>query len=208
VLRPGPMQWEKQMTRILRWTRDDRGQAMAEFGLVLPLFILLVVGLIEFALAFNANLAINFASREATLVAAESGNESIADCRILKTIEDSVDNPADAARIGQVRIYRADINGTELAANVYARGGNITCTFWDGIEDQEITVNYTLLQENYPAASRCNQLQGCGGDPLDTIGVAISYSHAWATPIAGLVTLSGDGFDFTISNAMRMEPIL
>jgi Flp pilus assembly protein TadG len=196
------------MKRTLRQARDDRGQAMAEFGLVLPLFILLVVGLIEFALAFNANLAINFASREATLVAAESGNDSIADCRILQSIEESIDNPADAARIDQVRIYRAGINGNELAANVYARGGNITCTFWDGVEDQEITVNYTLLTENYPTADRCNQLQGCDGDPLDTIGVAISYTHLWATPIAGFVTLTGTGVDFTISNAMRMEPIL
>jgi TadE-like protein len=196
------------MKRILRRARDDRGQAMAEFGLVLPLFILLVVGLIEFALAFNANLAINFASREATLVAAESGNDSIADCRILESIENSIDNPSDAAGISTVRIYRAGINGNELAANVYQRGGNITCTFWDGIEDQEITVHYTLLQEDYPATDRCNQLQGCDGVPLDTIGVAINYRHSWATPIAGFVTLSGTGVDFTISNAMRMEPIL
>jgi len=194
--------------RILRNKHNERGQALAEFGLVFPVFILLVIGLIEFALAFNANLAINFASREATLVAAESGSDSISDCRILETIENSVDNPADAARIGQVRIYRAGINGNELAANVYARGGNITCTFWDGIEDQEITVNYTLLQENYPAADRCNQLAGCDGEPLDTIGVAINYTHSWVTPIAGIVSLSGDGFTFTISNAMRMEPIL
>jgi len=42
---------------------ERRGQAMVEFGLVLPIFILLIIGIIEFALAFNANLAVNFASR-------------------------------------------------------------------------------------------------------------------------------------------------
>jgi len=42
-----------------------------------------------------------------------------------------------------VRIYRAGPNGNEIAANVYNRGGEITCTFCYGIENQEITVNST-----------------------------------------------------------------
>jgi Flp pilus assembly protein TadG len=181
---------------------------MVEFGLVLPIFIVLVIGLIEFAMAFNANLAINFASREAALIGAESGNDTISDCRILQTIENSIDNPADASRINQVRIYRAGVNGNELAANVYTRGGSITCTFWDGVEDQEITVQYTQTGFGYPVASRCNQLEGCSGTPLDTIGVAINYTHPWVTPLAEIVSLNGTGFTFTASNAMRMEPVL
>jgi Flp pilus assembly protein TadG len=206
-----------QMTHVqakpkgfLRFRRrpERRGQAMVEFGLVLPIFILLIIGLMEFALAFNANLAVNFASREAALIGAESGNDAIADCRILQTIENSIDNPAHAERITQVRIYRAGVNGNELAANVYSRGGNITCTFWDGVADQEITVFYTLLSEGYPTASRCNQLEGCAGVTLDTIGVAIDYTHPWITPLAGIVTLNGSGFSFDASNAMRMEPVL
>jgi Flp pilus assembly protein TadG len=191
-----------------RRRHERRGQAMVEFGLVLPIFILLIIGLIEFALAFNANLAVNFASREAALIGAESGNDAIADCRILQTIENSIDNPAHANRINQVRIYRAGINGNELGANVYSRGGNITCTFWDGVEDQEIIVNYTLLSEGYPTSTRCNQLEGCAGQSLDTIGVSIDYTHPWVTPLAGIVTLNGSGFTFDASNAMRMEPVL
>jgi hypothetical protein len=181
---------------------------MVEFGLVLPLFILLVIGLIEFAVAFNANLNVNFASREAALIAAESGNDGIADCRILQTIENSIDNPAHAERISQVRIYRAGVNGNELAFTRYTRGGNITCEFWDGVETQEITVHYTLQENNYPPSARCNQLEGCAGVPLDTIGVRIDYTHPWVTPLAGLVTLNGNGYTFDASNAMRMEPVL
>jgi hypothetical protein len=181
---------------------------MVEFGLVLPIFIVLVIGLIEFGMAFNANLAVNFASREAALIGAESGSDAIADCRILQTIENSIDNPADAARINQVRIYRAGVNGNELASNIYVRGGNITCTFWDGVENQTIRVNYTQTGFGYPVATRCNQLEGCAGIPLDTIGVAIRYTHPWITPLAGIVSLNGSGFTFTASNAMRMEPVL
>ncbi len=182
---------------------------MVEFGLVLPIFIVLVIGLIEFALAFNANLGVNFASREAALIGAESGSDAIADCRILQTIENSIGNPSDAARINQVRIYRAGINGNELAANVYVRGGITECQFWDGVATQTIRVNYSRLLNNYPVATRCNQLEGCGpGRDLDTIGVAINYTHPWVTPLAGIVSLNGSGFTFTASNAMRMEPVL
>ena len=181
---------------------------MVEFGLVLPIFIVLVIGLIEFALAFNANLGINFASREAALIGAESGNDAIADCRILQTIENSIDNPADAERINEVRIYRAGVNGNELAANVYVLGGITECDFWDGVETQTIRVNWSLFSEGYPVDTRCNQLEGCSGTPLDTIGVAINYTHPWVTPLAGIVSLNGDGFTFTASNAMRMEPVL
>ena len=182
---------------------------MVEFMLVLPIFIVLTIGLMEFAVAFNAMLGVNFASREAALIAAESGNESIADCRILQTIEDSVTSPADASRINQVRIYRADVNGVEDAANVYVRGGSITCEFWDGVDTQEITVQYTLQGvAGYPPSSRCSSLEGCAGQPLDTIGVTISYQHFWVTPLAGMLTFSGDSMDVTRSNAMRMEPIL
>lgn len=196
------------MRRQSRLDASSDGQAMVEFGLALPIFILLVIGLVEFSLAFNATLAINFASREAALIGAESGSDAIADCRILQTIENSVTSPAQADRIDAVRVYRAGINGNELAANVYSRGGNITCEFWDGVETQEITVNYTLLVEGYPVSGRCNQLEGCAGTELDTIGVAIEYTHGWVTPLAGIVTLNGNGFTFTSSNAMRMEPVL
>ena len=197
----------RSLPRLLR-RPQSRGQAMVEFGLVLPIFIVLVIGLIEFSLAFNANLAVNFASREAALIAAESGNDAIADCRILQTIENSIDRPSDASRINEVRIYRAGVNGNELGTNTYTRGGNITCEFWDGVETQEITVNYTQLEFGYEADTRCNQLEGCGANSLDTIGVAIDYTHPWITPLAELVTLNGSGFSFTASNAMRMEPVL
>lgn len=181
---------------------------MVEFGLVLPIFLVLVIGLIEFSVVFNASLGVNFASREAALIAAESGSDPIADCRVLQTIENSITLPGRPERVTEVRIYRSGINGNELAANVYRRGGSTTCTFWDGVANQVITVQYTLLSEGYPVASRCNSLSGCGTQTLDTIGVRIAYTHAWVTPLAGLVTLTGDGVDVVRSNAMRMEPIL
>lgn len=203
----------RALTRIIHRARlrrrdHQRGVSMVEFMLVLPIFLVLTIGLMEFAVAFNAMLGVNFASREAALIAAESGSESIADCRVLQKIEESVTSPADAGRITQVRVYRAGVNGNELAANVYARGGSTTCQFWDGVETQEITVEYTLVNGGYQPATRCTSLEGCSGQPLDTIGVAVSYQHSWVTPLAGMLTFTGTGIDVTRANAMRMEPVL
>lgn len=201
----------RRLTNPLKhWSRarssSARGVAMAEFSLVLPIFIVLVVGLMEFAITFNALLGVNFASRDAALIAAEAGTNVWADCVVLQTVDDRITAPADRQRIDEVRIYRSDVHGNELAANTYSRGGITECPLPDGTMMQ---VNFSLLNANYPVNTRCNTLAGCpGGRNLDTIGVSIQYDHSWITPIAGLVTLTGDGFEFTRSNAMRMEPIL
>jgi hypothetical protein len=43
--------------------RDERGAAMVEFALILPLVVLLTFGIIEFAIAYNSNSNINQSGR-------------------------------------------------------------------------------------------------------------------------------------------------
>ena len=76
-------------------TRGDtsRGQSVVEFALVIPIFLTIMVAIVEFALVFNAQLALNFATREAALAAAEAGNDADADCSILRAVEASIDRP-------------------------------------------------------------------------------------------------------------------
>jgi Flp pilus assembly protein TadG len=200
------------MRRLRRLRREpaERGQTMVEFALVFPIFILLIVGLIEFSLAFNALLSVNFASRDAALLAAEAGEDIGADCVILASIDADVQPPASRVRISQVRIYWANSQGTELAANVYSRTGSLTCTQPDS---STITVPYTLQGgSNYGETLRCSVLAGCPEDPghteLDNIGVSITYSYSWVTPMAKIITLGGTGFTLTHANVMRMEPVL
>jgi Flp pilus assembly protein TadG len=49
------------MSRI---TRDDRGAAMVEFAIVLPVLLLVLMGIIEFGRAYNAQVSIQAAARE------------------------------------------------------------------------------------------------------------------------------------------------
>lgn len=189
-----------------RAERNSRGQSLVEFALVVPLFMVLLIGIIEFSFALNALLAINFATREAALIAAEAGNAAGADCVILTKVEEAISAPADDGNISEVRIFKADKNGNQLSANVYARSGSTTCTFAGGTT---LTVPYSMVGgPGYAEAVRCNVLAGCGSGGVDTIGVRIDYQYSWRTPLSGLLSLSGSGYSLTKANSMRMEPIL
>ena len=50
--------------------RDERGAAAAELAIVLPIFLILVMGIVEFGLAFNRLQGVHAAAREAARVGA------------------------------------------------------------------------------------------------------------------------------------------
>lgn len=50
--------------------RDESGAAVVEFALVLPILILLVLGIIEFSRAYNAQISLSAAAREGVRVMA------------------------------------------------------------------------------------------------------------------------------------------
>jgi Flp pilus assembly protein TadG len=52
------------MQRFVRRDRRRRGQALVEFALVVPLFLLLLAGMIDFGLGLNASIAVSNAARE------------------------------------------------------------------------------------------------------------------------------------------------
>ncbi len=162
-------------------------------------------------------LGISYATRDAALMAAEAGNEVDADCAILQTIDNAVSAPGDDNRIGTVTIYRADQNGVAIPgeANTYTRGGTTTCALPDGTS---MTVPYTPSgTPGIPAEQSLQlpqRLQPTSTDRgLDTIGVRVTYTHQWVTPLGGFPGpgfggQGGTGFTLTQSNAMRMEPVL
>ncbi|HEV8468389.1 MAG TPA: TadE/TadG family type IV pilus assembly protein, partial [Candidatus Limnocylindria bacterium] len=67
--------------------REERGQALVEFALLLPLLLLLIVGVIEFSFVWNSRNTVLFASRDGSMLAAEGGSLSGTDCLVLDRIE-------------------------------------------------------------------------------------------------------------------------
>jgi Flp pilus assembly protein TadG len=188
--------------------RRSSGQSLVEFSLVIPIFLVFLMGIIEFALVLNATLGLNFASREAALIAAEAGSASGADCVILRKVQDSIGAPSDSRLVTAVRIYKATTAGVDTGVgNNYDRSGTTTCPLPG---DPTATLSFKRISNGYPETSRCNYLAGCQGPvrPLDHIGVQISYDYSWHTPLSYMLNLSGNGYTLVKANAMRMEPIL
>jgi hypothetical protein len=207
-----------------RPTRARRqGQVLVEFALVFPIFLVLLMAIIEFGFVLNSMLSIVYATRDAALIAAEAGSTAGvdgfgrdvgADCLILRAVGQDVNAPADGNRITEVRIYRSNLSGTQLGsvANVYQRGGTTVCTYASGA----ISVPYVLVGSlGYPGSDRCDVVAGCPNDlsgfphsGLDTIGVQVTYQYLWHTPMANLLGTGGTGYTLERANATRMEPVL
>ena len=196
----------------------SRGQALVEMAIMVPLFLVLLMGLLEFSLAFNALLDTNFASRGGGLMAAEAGNASAADCIILDQVEQQINAPASETQISRVDIQRTNPSGSAvLATSSYTRSGSTTCTLTDGTT---MSVPYTATSSGYPPSQRCTVLppNGCPTmtpprTTVDTIAVQISYTYLWKTPLKALLgfvngSLSGTGFSMVQRNVFRMEPTL
>src|SRR5437899_12902633 len=128
---------------------SERGQAIVEFAIVLPVFLLLLFGLVEFGFVLNASSSVNYASRVAALLAAEGGATDGTDCMVLRAVERAFTTPTTPTRVSRVEIYWSDNNGDQIASNVnaYDRTGTLTCTYGNG---STITVPYTLTTPNYP----------------------------------------------------------
>jgi Flp pilus assembly protein TadG len=164
----------------------QRGQSLVEFALVIPIFLVVLLAVLEFGFLLNGLLAINFATRDAALIAAEAGNaggsdqngaDVAADCVVLQKVEQDVTAPANPANITQVQIYWTNAYGQPLdasgnvttlgspsqAVDTWTRTGSDTCTFADG---SKVKVPYTLTtptampNPNYPDAARCNSVRG------------------------------------------------
>ena len=184
--------------------RDDMGQSLVEFALVLPVLLLLIVGLVEFALAFNSRDSVFFASRDASMLAAEGGNIAGTDCVVLDRVERDIVSPARPVRVQTVKIFWSDKNGVEQSGteNLYTRTGSTTCDYGNGTS---LTVPYTLTTSLYPESGRCDVLAGCGGGHPgpDNVGVTITYTHSWVTSIA---RISLSSLTFNITSATRVEP--
>jgi Flp pilus assembly protein TadG len=204
-----PARRRSAMDRVLRQpsgrgrTARQQGQTLVEFALIFPLFMTLMLAVIEFAFLFNSVLSTDYLSRDAALTAAEAGDSIAADCLILRQIESAVTAPVSGSAITSVRISWE--NGTGKPTNTYVRSSSTTCPVPGSTS---ITVPYSLSGSlNYPATSRCNVVKGCSGRPLDIIGVSLTLHYTAKTPLKNLVPFA-NGYDLVRTNSARMEPVL
>jgi Flp pilus assembly protein TadG len=178
----------------LRRFAGERGQAMVEFALVLPILLLLVMGVAELTQAYSDALTIGAASREGVRVAGalvngggalgcsagQSPNASTVDPQIIAAVERVLTASGTSLALGdvsEIRIYKATTTGSEVSGSVnqftyQLNGGPI-------VDGQQ--TDFIAQTNGWPACQRSN------ATPADSAGVAIRYTYRGRTPLRFLV---------------------
>ncbi len=100
--------------RQLRTWHDERGAALVEFGLVIPIFVMLILGSVTLGLAYNDNNSLNNGAREAGRFAATLP---------VDTINVWLNDVADAAEVATDGAVSDTATGSEICvAYVYPAG--------------------------------------------------------------------------------------
>lgn len=168
--------------------RTERGAVLVEMAIVVPIFIVLVFGMLEFGLAFKDKLtmehAVNQASRRATVM----GQDATADLEILNAFTDGLVGAASIDSVVYVDIFRVNADGSK---GVYDRYVPDTTTEpgcdWNPCPDPVIVDPVTYGNpSDYPPCGRDIALEP--GDGVDTIGVEVEYTHSWVTGVLGFST--------------------
>jgi hypothetical protein len=196
-----------------RTGRPSSGQALAEFAMVIPVFLTLVIAMFEFTFLFTAYVEVGFASHEGVQVAAAYGDAIGTDCAVIDRVRNDLGAPADPNKITSIDIFWVDTstpNGSPVAGaeNLWVYDGvSHNCTKPDGTV---ITQPFKQTNNGYPETSRCNANLGIGcvsgRTTVDTIAVKITYQYAWVTPFPALIGGSGSGPQMQELTIMRLEP--
>lgn len=173
----------------------DRGQSLVEFTLILPVFLLVLLGMLEYGSAYDHRTAMAYAVREGARVGASLGNggsnSATVDATIVAAVQRGLTNPILIDNITSIDIYQADAAGKPVAGkmNSYDKDGNI------------------IGSPGWPAANRVIGLNG------DSIGVRVRYDFHPITPLGalmGVVFSPVPGYSvipMADSSVMHLEPI-
>lgn len=186
----------------LRSRSGQAGQGLVEFAFLLPVFLLLLLGMLEFGFAFNHNLSLEYATREGARAGAAMADGSITDSAcggvqltaanvdplIIAAVQRVLESPGSMVDISQVQnitIYQATATGTPVSgkSNIWTRtigaGPAVPCLS----PTQKMDFSPTTV--NWPASSRLN-----GASP-DHLGVSISYTYQFHSALGSILRFFG-----------------
>jgi hypothetical protein len=193
----------------------ERGQSLVELSVLMPVFLLLLLAILEFGMAFDHLISISYATREGARTGAalvngggalgcgtdQSPNAAAVDAQIVAAVERVLTSPGSQValdRVSEVRIYRATSTGAETAdVNVWTYGAGA------GPDVDGEALDFVASTSGWVACSRTNTL------PAPSLGVSIRYRYAFATPLGAILGFfggGGTGLDVTDRSVMAMNP--
>jgi hypothetical protein len=203
----------------------QRGQGIVELAYVVPVFLFILLGTLEFGFMFNHHLTLEYATREGVRAGAAMADGTVKDANcgagpltgakvdplIIAAVQRVLESPGaliNRANIQSVTIYEMpNVGSTPTGAqNVWKyRPGNAANPDVPCLTPAE-DLDFYEFSHGWDASSAARTT---GATP-ESIGVSISYNYVFQTPLAGIVRLlfgnSWGNVPMTDSTVMALEP--
>lgn len=173
--------------------RSERGAALVETAMVLPLILTVAIGMAEVGFAMVSQMTGANAVRAGARVAAAGRDNSTVELATIRSVEQAMCS-LDHGELLLIEVYKADADGEPVNANTllneYTPTGPLVCD----------SSNSTALSCTngcpWPPSARSDSVAS-----LDDIGVRVTYTHEW---IASYVFQTPA--TWSDSTVMRIDP--
>lgn len=190
-----------KLTRLSRlrsavWTQradsGERGSVVVEAALITPIFIMLLIGVLEFGLAFKDQLAVTSAVRAgARMASAEPRISTLAADAAAQVAREG--SALDMSTVQALWVYKADTSGHPIGAGGTFNSCGTSCIkfTWNAGQNQFVPSGGSWLASSQNA---------CHGEQ-DSVGVYLSIRHA------GVTRAIFDALTLTSHTVMSLEPV-
>lgn len=205
-----------------RARRTSRGQGLVEFSLILPLFLLILLGMIEFGFIFSHDLTIEYATREGARAgsALDNGGGPLGcpgsptwqtvDPLVIAAVERVLTSPGSQvliADVSRIVIYKAD---PTTGANDLGLQDVWTYGPGAGPVPSGDTKPLDFVDSSFPGGDAWQACSRSNVAPqIDSIGVSVSYTYHFQTPLAAVEGFFGGGnptLNLSDKTVMQLNP--
>jgi len=198
------------MTRPMTRTRasGERGAALVELAVVLPLLLLIAFGVVEYGSAWNRKLQMETAARAGARVGSSLGNTRLADYGLLQGVKSAI-NDIGLSNVDYVEVFKSTATDGSRPAGSCASSTptSVTgsCNVYTGAQLQSLT------QADFSGTVSCDNTAPdhywCPLNRQNVQSIGADYIGVWIK--ARYVTITGlfkSPFFLTSAAIMRLEP--
>lgn len=198
------------MTRRVTRARaqGERGAALVELAVILPLIIMIAFGVVEFGSAWNRKLQMETAARAGARVGSSLGNTRLADYGLLQAVKSAL-NDIGLGNVDYVVVFKSTAtNGARPSgscASSTPSSVNGQCNVYTGAQLQSLT------QSDFTGTTSCGgtapDRYWCPTGRQNVQSLGADYLGIWIK--ARYVTITGvfkSPFFLTSAAIMRLEP--
>lgn len=181
--------------QMVRRRGRERGQALVEFAMLVPVFLLLLLGLLEFGFIFDQTMTLNYATREGARSGASFGNGNTTtmpcadvDKNVIAAVQRVLKGPGSRLTLApstEIVIYKATAGGT-------SNGQENTWAYSPGNGPLVDGQRLDFVPPSVVGWTACGRITNATAlIPPDSVGVSIRYTYQFVTPLAAVMGFFG-----------------